>query len=564
MGFKEDLTGKRFGKLVVVRYNPEVSAQHKNRRISYWDCKCDCGNITTVDRNSLMTGNTKSCGKCSVSKEEDISGQKFGRLTAIKCMGKNSYNIPIWYCKCDCGGNITTDIYKLKSGGARSCGCLSKEYQERRKEQKQIKIDLKKLKKEREINKHNGERFGDLTIISRNEELTRKYGNIFVNVRCKCGREATFQYSTLVTRKTRGCGHCNDPKPGDVFGYYTVINKNEEKSKEKGYAFYNCRCICGNIRVVAKGDLISGKSTNCGCIASLNKRDTEDITGKKFGYWTALKYNEVESKKTNSTMWDCQCECGNIRAINISSLKSGRSTNCGCHADDSRKEMAAQREKARPNWKKLKKLYYAMIRRCSPNDPEHAHYYDRGIKVCSDWTDPETGFDTFYNDMASTYKSGLTLDRINVNDGYHPDNCRWITKKEQSYNKTTTRYYDVFGHTLCGGEIVAKLYNPAGVSTSRFNTRMRFGYDIDTALQLPRGIKNKEYFLKTHPNFKVIHTPFKFQEELDELHLIGEQTKYEKLTGYELERFLRQLPTAEEHWGKKENWKNNKEDKNNG
>ena len=393
-----------------------------------------------------------------------------------------------------------------------------------------------------------GQRFDSLYVKEFDAEASKKYKQSFWKCTCDCGREISVSAYRLINKIKRNCGHCNDPKPGDVFGFYTVIGKNESESKRRNHSCYNVICVCGNKRIVDKGDLIRGKSTNCGCIASLNKRDTEDITNQKFGHWTALNYNEEESKKTTCTMWDCRCDCGTIKPVSIHALKNGKSTSCGCHAYDNRKKLAIKREKERPNWRRLKKLYYAMVDRCTnPNNPEADNYYFRGIRVCSRWTDPNRGFDNFYEDMHPSYVPGLTLDRINVNGPYEPDNCRWITLREQGFNKTNTRYVEYYGMKISLAEIAYKFYNPANVSTSKLYNRIMFGFSIDEALQVPKGIRSREVFYKENPNFKVIHKAFMFTHELDAMNLLAESINYDeyRMNPIQINQFIYSRPIAE-------------------
>lgn len=109
-----DLLGKRFGKLVVV----ERIGSHNGNAV--WKCKCDCGNYCDVVARSLVSGHTKSCG-CLVklSRFNDIAWKRFGKLIAIKYLGKSK-----WCCKCDCGMYVNVLTAHLTSGHTKSCGCL--------------------------------------------------------------------------------------------------------------------------------------------------------------------------------------------------------------------------------------------------------------------------------------------------------------------------------------------------------------------------------------------------------------------------------------------------------
>lgn len=129
-----DLTGKRFGRLVVISLDaPHI--QPNGAKVTMWKCKCDCGNIKSIRATSLRNGSTISCGcynkeKVSQVNSKDLTGQKFGRLTVIKRDNEKKYN---WICLCDCQKNSPNPQYKsvyrgnLINGKIISCGCYNKE-----------------------------------------------------------------------------------------------------------------------------------------------------------------------------------------------------------------------------------------------------------------------------------------------------------------------------------------------------------------------------------------------------------------------------------------------------
>lgn len=114
MGAKQNLTGKRFGKLTVLKEVPKAE-RHDLRRVE-WECLCDCGNTTRVITNYLNSGHTTSCGcrraeACTETFTLDIAGQKFGRLTAIENTGKLGCDkTKIWKCICECGNYHWTTL----------------------------------------------------------------------------------------------------------------------------------------------------------------------------------------------------------------------------------------------------------------------------------------------------------------------------------------------------------------------------------------------------------------------------------------------------------------------
>lgn len=116
----QDLTGKRYGKLVVVRLSGKDKYGHK-----LWECKCDCGNTTFLDSSRLNRGHTKSCG--CVGKGKNLVGMRFGKLTVIEKVGRVNH-ANLWHCKCDCGNEVDCYQQNLERGSSTSCGCLRSYY----------------------------------------------------------------------------------------------------------------------------------------------------------------------------------------------------------------------------------------------------------------------------------------------------------------------------------------------------------------------------------------------------------------------------------------------------
>jgi hypothetical protein len=124
-----DLTGRKFGKLTVLKRNDsKAAASHHG---GSWLCRCDCGNMRIVYANRLVNGNLKSCGDCS--RVRDLTGQRYGRLVVLARandkISPSGYKQRRWLCRCDCGK--TTVVYgsSLRGGTVRSCGCLAREVQ---------------------------------------------------------------------------------------------------------------------------------------------------------------------------------------------------------------------------------------------------------------------------------------------------------------------------------------------------------------------------------------------------------------------------------------------------
>ena len=122
----KDISGQRFGKLVAIE--PAGYCVSPSGQRSYlWKCRCDCGEEAVVRGSALRSGGTKSCGCLSTGVRKDLVGQRFGRLTVVKlagyCTRTNGQKLYLWKCRCDCGKETVVRGEFLKNGSVRNCGC---------------------------------------------------------------------------------------------------------------------------------------------------------------------------------------------------------------------------------------------------------------------------------------------------------------------------------------------------------------------------------------------------------------------------------------------------------
>lgn len=133
MAKARDLSGQRFGRLVA-EYDTGERTKHRS---VIWHCRCDCGNEIDSPASALVSGNTSSCGclrngcvggGIGGGKPIDVTGQRFGKLTAIKRIGSDRYRYSLWEFQCDCGNKCVKQLRSVKRGEVTSCGCNFKPY----------------------------------------------------------------------------------------------------------------------------------------------------------------------------------------------------------------------------------------------------------------------------------------------------------------------------------------------------------------------------------------------------------------------------------------------------
>lgn len=207
-----------------------------------------------------------------------------------------------------------------------------------------------------------------------------------------------------------------------------------------------------------------------------------DLTGQRFGRLVVIKQEGSKLNSSNGHMrWLCKCDCGKEATVEGSQLRTGRSRSCGCLRKAAGDRTASHRETGT----RLYAVWNSMKRRCnSPSTPAYEDYGGRGIKVCSVWDNSFPAFRDWalangYNPNAKRGK--CTLDRIDVNSNYCPDNCRWVSMQEQGENKRNNINIEVDGviHTLTEWSRIM------GISRFAIQYRIDHGWSARDAVLTP-------------------------------------------------------------------------------
>lgn len=365
--------------------------------------------------------------------EQAPIGSKWGKLTVIGApifreSDKNHRYIYI-PCICDCGKKVEVNFNDLISG--KTTKCLNCMYIDNAALQAPIRST-----------------FNDWTVIS--EPFLKRSGkqnHTFVRCRCKCGTEEDVRVSKLIRGESTKCTNCAwdirvPAVVGARFGKLTILEEVEARVSVNGNRRRRvlCQCDCGKTVVKDFSKLLHNYTPyDCGCsnlYANINP-------GSKYRNWTVLERTTGEKGWKNHTMYLCKCDCGNIKKISASNLINGTSYECNkCKGFASAAELGTDSKTLCA----LNRVYCGIIARCyNPKNKSYPRYGGRGIKVCDEWLNDHKEFYKwaikagYKVEMMPYGRNKWSIDRLDPNGNYCPENCRWVTLDVQAKNRRNSK-----------------------------------------------------------------------------------------------------------------------------
>ena len=222
---------------------------------------------------------------------------------------------------------------------------------------------------------------------------------------------------------------------------------------ERSEIYVQVRCNCGNETITRYRNLTSGKTSTCGKCIKIN---LDNLIGQKFNHLTIIS----AYRKKGRIFVKAKCDCGIIKEYNYSSIKSNHTKSCGCI------------NKLSYVSKRLYHIWKHMMERCyKENDSRYKDWGGRGIQVCNEWQD-YFNFEKWALDNG--YQENLSIDRINNNKNYCPENCRWTTTKEQNRNKRNSIRINFHGRN----ESLKTICEELNLNYSSIKYKLKKGIDI--------------------------------------------------------------------------------------
>lgn len=203
-----------------------------------------------------------------------------------------------------------------------------------------------------------------------------------------------------------------------------------------------------------------------------------DLSNQKFGKLTAIA---PAGKQGKAILWRCVCECGNEKTVRGNNLTTGAVRSCGCMMKENNLKHGGSKTR-------LYRIWGGIIRRTEDcNRKEYADYGARGIRMCTEWRDDFAEFQRW--SLENGYTDSLSIDRIDPDGNYCPENCRWSGKLQQENNKRVNLILTVNGES----KTAAEWATISGIPAYQIRKRKRHGWSDEKAVFEPLNVNYQRY-----------------------------------------------------------------------
>ena len=207
--------------------------------------------------------------------------------------------------------------------------------------------------------------------------------------------------------------------------------------------------------------------------------NVKNIANQKFGRLTAIKC--IGSNKHRNRVWECKCDCGNVKNVPTADLLSGNTRSCGCLHDEGASERFGKHYGTGTilyrTWKNMKQRCY------NPSNKKYNNYGGKGVKICDEWLNDFGNFQEW--SFQNSYEEGLTIERKDPSGNYEQSNCKWIPFSEQYINKCNAIRIIINGNEHYLRDLAEEYKIPYITLWQRYKK----GWDLNDLLKPPRPKK---------------------------------------------------------------------------
>jgi hypothetical protein len=267
---------------------------------------------------------------------------------------------------------------------------------------------------------------------------------------------------------------------GQRFGHLTAVEFLWRTKRRQ--TVWRCVCDCGKGFAANAIDLKQGIKSNCGCVRPKRIGHKPNMLGMRFGRLVVVEDAGVNYR--HLAMWRCKCDCGGEKVTSGSNLRLGTASSCNCLRKERAKAAVTTHGDTRRDRPRAREyhIYTNIISRCyNPDNIGYKHYGGRGITVSPEWLGPG-GYENFLRHMGRKQPGKGSVERLNNELGYGPDNCVWADRITQANNKRSNRRIVFMGEEMTFAQASRK----SDVSYATAFNRVKRGWSIDRAFtELP-------------------------------------------------------------------------------